>query len=165
MMSSDASQIRTRKEWEDAHHGRRDGNQKWTVWVVLLICKFLVNGIPPAAIPANIQTMYETLHGKPTDDPPSISFVRECPAIVEVMGDTLTAIKLAGVETWSQLWTDATTRRQIPFTSLIIGLLGDKDNIDPVIVSLCMFIEDKQSDTGAEGIIDQCYSDRASRQK
>ena len=109
--------------------------------------------------------MYETMHGKQTYNLPSISFVQECRVIVEVISETLLAITLAEAKTWSQLWTDATTRRQIPFTSLIIGLLGDKDNIDPVIVSLCMFIEDKQSDTGAEGIIDQCYSDRASRQK
>ena len=71
------------------------------------------------------------------------------------MGETLTAIKLAEVETWRQLWTDATTRRKIPFTSLIIGLLGDEDNIDPVIVSSCIFMEDKRSDTGAEGIINK----------
>ena len=72
MMSSDASQIRIRKEWEDAHHGRRGGNRKWPVWVVLLICELLVNGTPPTT---NIQRMYETLHGKQTDDLPSISFV------------------------------------------------------------------------------------------
>ena len=99
--------------------------------------------------------MYETLHGKQTDDLPSICFVRTCRGIVEVMDKTFTAIKLAEAETWSQLWTDATTCRQIPFTSLIIGLLGDEDNIDPVIVSLCIFMEDKRSDTGAEGIINK----------
>ena len=92
---------------------------------------------------------------KITEDLPGIYFVRKCRAIVEVMGETLTAIKLAEVETWSQLWTDATTRRQIPFMSLIIGLLGDEDNIDQVIVSACIFVEDEQSDTGAEGIINK----------
>ena len=71
------------------------------------------------------------------------------------MSETLTAINLAEVETWSQLWTDATTRRQVPFTSLTIGLHGDENNIDPVIVSSCIFIKDERSDTGAEGIINK----------
>ena len=99
MMSSDASQIRMRKEWEDSHHGRRGGNRKWPVWVVLLICELLVNGAPPTTVPANTQTMYETLYENKTEDLPSIYFVQKCRAIVEVMGETLTVIKLAEAET------------------------------------------------------------------
>jgi hypothetical protein len=41
--------------------------------------------------------------------------------IVENMGETLTAIKLANAPEWSQLWTDSTTRRQIQFAALIVG--------------------------------------------
>ena len=69
------------------------------------------------------------------------------------MGETITALKLARAPNWKQLWTDATTRRQIPFTALIIGLLGDDDKIDPVVVSSCIFMENEKSETGAAGIV------------
>ena len=78
--------------------------------------------------------MYETLYGEKPEEEPS----------VEIMGKTVTAMKLGSpADSWKQLWTDATTRRQIPFTALIIGLLGDEEDIDPVVVSSCMFMDDE----------------------
>jgi DNA polymerase III alpha subunit (gram-positive type) len=154
MLSSAAKKKTMKKEWRNAEHARHNGGKRnWPVWVVQLICELLVNGTPPSAIPANILTMYETLYGETTKDLPSVSFVRSCRVVVEVIGETVTAIKLARAGSWKQLWTDATTRRQIPFTALIIGLMGDDDKIDPVVVSSCIFMEDEKSDTGAEGII------------
>ena len=60
---------------------------------------------------------------------------------------------MARAATWDQLWTNATTWRQIPFTAVIIGLIGDDDTIDPVVVSSCIFMENEKSDTGATGIV------------
>ena len=77
---------------------------------------------------------------------------------MEVIGETITAIKLAKAPTWKQLFTDATTRRQIPFTALIIAILGDDDKIDPVVVSLCIFMEDERSETAAQGIVSKVSS-------
>ena len=154
MLSSASKKKTMKKERRNAEHARQNGGKRnWPVWVVQLICELLVNGTPPSAIPANILTMYETLYGETTKDLPSVSFVRSCRVVVEVIGETVTAIKLARAGSWKQLWTDATTRRQIPFTALIIGLMGDDDKIDPVVVSSCIFMEDEKSDTGAEGII------------
>ena len=83
---------------------RRGGSCRWPVWVVQLICELLVNGTPPSAVPANIRSVYETLYGKPLDEPPpSVSYVRSCRVIVEVIGETITAIKLARAATWDQL--------------------------------------------------------------
>ena len=114
-----------------------------------------MNGTTPSAIPTNIQTMYETLYSEKPEELPSVNFVRRCRVVVEIIGETIAAIKLASAENWKwkQLWTDATTRRQIPFTALVIGLLGDEDNIDPVVVSSCIFMEDEKSDTQADGIL------------
>ena len=143
-----------KKEWSDAEAARKHGGKrKWPVWVVQFICELLVNGTPPSAIPANIQTMCETLCGKTPKDLLSVNFVRSCRVVVEIIGETVTAIKLARAGSWKQLWTDATTRRQIPFTALIIGPIGNDDKIDPAVVSSCIFMEDEKSDTGAEGII------------
>ena len=148
---------RMRKEWENAAAARqKGGRRKWPVWVVQLVCELLVNGTPPSAVQGNIIIMYETLYGKgPVEPPPSLSFVRECRLIVQTVGETIAAMKLANAPSWAQLWTDATTRRQLPFTALIIGLLGtgEDDVIDPVVVSSCIFMEDESAETGAEGII------------
>ncbi len=54
-----------------------------------------------------------------------------------------------------QLWYDGTTRRQIPFGALIIGMLsGDNNMIDPVVASSCIFMENKTPETQAKGIVD-----------
>ena len=154
VMNSEENRRIMQKEWSsEAAARQRGGSRRWPVWVVQLICELLVNGTPPASIPGNIQIMYETLFGEPTNDLPSVSFVRSCRTVVEVMGETITALKLARAPNWKQLWTDATTRRQIPFTALIIGLLGDDDKIDPVVVSSCIFMENEKSETGAAGIV------------
>jgi hypothetical protein len=112
-----------------------------------LICELLVNGTSPAAIPSNIHTMYKTFYGEKPDALPSVNFVRGCCVVVQVIGETVTAIKLGDAETWKQLWTDATSRRQILFTALVIGILGDENDIDPVVVSSCIFMEDERAET------------------
>jgi hypothetical protein len=148
-----------KKEWADESAAyKRGGARRWPIWVVQLICELLVNGTSPAAIPSNIQTMYKTLYGEKPDELPSVNFVRGCRVVVQVVGETVTAIKLGNAETWKQLWTDATTRRQIPFTALIIGILGDDNDIDPVVVSSCIFMEDERAETQADGILDKVCS-------
>lgn len=98
------------KEWadEEAAH-RRGGARRWPIWVVQLICELLVNGTAPSAIPANIQTMYETLYGETPSDEPSVNFVRQCRVVVEVIGETIMTLKLASAKDWKALWTDTTT--------------------------------------------------------
>ena len=43
--------------------GRCGGSGKWTVPIIILICELLVNGTPPSAITANIQTVSTALTG------------------------------------------------------------------------------------------------------
>ena len=106
--------------------------------MVQLICELIICGTPPTSIPDSIQIIYKILYGEPPDDHPSINYVCQCRAVVEVIGETLVAMKLADASKWDQLWTDATTRRQIPFTALIIDMLDEDGNIDPVVVSSCI---------------------------
>ena len=71
IMSSESKKRKMKKEWSSAEVAlSRGGRRTWPVWVVQLIFELLVNGTPPSAIPANIQTIYETLHGEKTDDLP-----------------------------------------------------------------------------------------------
>ena len=144
-----------KREFDSAAQERRNGGRKqWPEWVVQLVTELLVNGTPPSAIPANIQTLYATILCVDVA-PPTVSFCRDCRTMVQVIGETIAAIKLARATTWAQLWTDATTRRQIPFTALIIGLLGDglEDKINPIVVSSCIFMDDETSETQAAGIL------------
>jgi hypothetical protein len=83
----------------------------------------LVNGTSSLAVPSAMQTMYELLIGETPKELPSVSFVRSCRVVVEVIGETPAAMKLADAPSWSQLWTDGTTRRQIPFAALVVGLM------------------------------------------
>ena len=138
---------------ESGRRMRRGGSRRWPTWVVLMICELLINGTRPSAVPSSIHTVYETLYLEAPDELPSINFVRECRVLVEVMGETITAIKLANASQWSQLWTDSTTRRQIPFTALIIGVLAESGDVDPVVVSSCIFMEDETSKMQADGIV------------
>jgi hypothetical protein len=88
-----------------------------------MICKLLISGTPPTAVPSTLQIIYETLYKEKPEQLPSVNFLRECRVVIEVIGETMAAIKLAWEAEWGQLWTDATTRRQIPFTALIVGIL------------------------------------------
>jgi len=88
---------------------------KWRPWVIQYICELLVIGTPPASILSIISSSYQTYYGKEPGEVSHISFVRQCRVIVQVIGETIAAIKMASSEKWDQLWTDATTRRQCPF--------------------------------------------------
>ena len=156
--SSHVTKRRMKKEWVnnyDDGHRTRGGSRHWPPWVVQMICELLINGTAPTAVPSTIQSIYETLYDESPEELPSVNFVRECRVVVEIIGETMVAIKLGRAEIWDQLWTDSTTRRQIPFTALIIGILADSGNIDPVVVSSCIFMEDEKSETQVDGIVNK----------
>jgi hypothetical protein len=92
-------------------------------------------------------------YGKEPDEVPQISFVRQCRVIVQVIGETITAIKLASAKKWDQLWTNATTRRRYPFQALIVGLMDSEKKLDPVTVSSCIFLEDETTENTVESIL------------
>ena len=152
------------KEWDDEEAARchlkvvmvRGGSTEGLHGIFQLICEQLVTGTPPNAIPPTIQTFCETILCEKPKELPSVSFVRECCGIIEVIGEIIAAIKLACAPRWDQLWYNGTTCRQILFGALIIGMLaGDDTMIDPVVVLLGIFMEDETSETHAEGIVDK----------
>ena len=64
------------------------------------------------------------------------------------------AMKLAVCTNWTEIFFDATTRRQVPFSAVVISLMGDTpESIDPVIVSSCVVLEDETSETQVDGIV------------
>ena len=107
-----------KKEWKDDEaESCKGGGQSWPVWVVQLICELLVIVTPPSSMPVNIRIMYETLYdidldaeGEKRVEFPSINFFRQCRIVVQVIGDTMVALKLSKTVKWNQLFIDATSR-------------------------------------------------------
>ncbi len=114
------------KEWanNEAAHWRGGATVLWTA------CQWHFSICNTQKYTENVQTLY----GEEPTDILSVNFVWECQVVVEISGETITALKLASTESWKQLWTDATSWR----TALVIGLLGDGDTIDPVVISSCI---------------------------
>ena len=63
-------------------------------------------------------------------------------------------MKLAACPNWAEIFFDATTRRQVPFSAVVISLMGDgPETIDPIIVSSCVILEDETSEMQVDGIV------------
>jgi hypothetical protein len=136
----------------NAENGKPGGGMVYPQWVMATICELLTCGASPSAIGKILKATYRVFYDEVPNDIPSINFIRGGRSVLAVFNETMSAMKLAIAESWDQLCTDATTRRQIPFTALIIGLLGD-DSLDQVIVSSCILTDDETADAQAEGII------------
>ena len=123
----------------------------------ILICELLVNGTPPSAISANIQTTSAAFTGAEASELPSVSFIRHCRTVLQNLNETLAALRLGNADNWHQLFTNGTTRRQIAFQNLVIALMED-GKLDPVIVSSCMILKDETSETQVKSIVDMVRS-------
>ena len=133
--------------------GRRQGPQ-WPLWVTEVCCELLVNGSPPSAIPVSIATLFSALYGEEPKKIPSLNFVQQCRVLVQIISETITAMKLAACPNWAEIFFDATTRCQVPFSAVVISLMGDgPETIDPIIVSSCVILEDETSEMQVDGIV------------
>ena len=85
-----------------------------------------------------------------------MNYVRQCRVLIQIIGETITAMKLAACPDWMQIFFDATTWRQIPFSAVMISLMGDEPgSFDPIIVSSCVIMWDETSERQVEGITDK----------
>ena len=108
----------------------------------MLVCELLVNGTPPSTIPYSIQTMSAALIGSEFNEMPSLDYVCKCCVAVQNLNDMLASYMLEKAENWHQIFTDGTTRRQITFQNLVIGLMTDGD-FESVIASSCILLENE----------------------
>lgn len=76
IMAKMKAQINQKKNLKKNVRGR--GGGRWTLWVVLLICKLLVNGTDPSIVPSNIAIMKNAFYEEETEQTPSVNFVQEC---------------------------------------------------------------------------------------
>ena len=132
---------------------RRGGGKRWPVHIVLLICEMLVNGTHPSAVPANIQTSCASFTGAEADELQSVNFVREFRIVLQNLNETLSALRLVSADTWHQVFTVGTARRQIAMQNLVVALMED-GNLDAVIVLSCMYVENEASERCVESIVE-----------
>lgn len=59
---------------------------------------------------------------------------------------------------WDQLFGDATSRGQIEFFTLLIGVLGDDYEMDMITVSPCLMLKDGTAETTSDSIFAQVCS-------
>ena len=136
--------------------GRRGGSSKWPVHIVILICELLVNGTPPSAVPANIQSSSAAFTGCEAKELPTVDYVRKCRTVLENLNLMFAGHRLGSAKTWYQLFTDGTTRRQIAFQNLVIGLM-EGEEFDSVITSSCIFLEDETAAKQVEAIKNKVF--------
>ena len=84
-----------------------------------------------------------------------MSFIQRCRTVVEVVGGTIAAWKLADADSWRQISTDATSCCQCVFQALIVGIMDEDGFLDPVIFSSCIFLENETSQTTFDTIVDK----------
>ena len=110
--------------------------------------------MPPACVQETLQTKSTYFTESIVTELPSVSYVRECRTVLQILNDLLSAYKLGMNATWKQLCTNGTTRRQIGFQLLVIGLLTEK-GFESVIASSCIFMDDETSNMQVKGIEDK----------
>jgi hypothetical protein len=75
---------------------------------------------------------------------------------VQINGETITAMKLAACLNWAEIFFDSTTCRQVSFLAARISLMGDgHESIDPIIVSLCVVLEDETLEMQVDGTVNK----------
>jgi hypothetical protein len=131
---------------------RQGGATHYPVHGVLLTFEMLVNGINPTAVPGNVQTLCTAFTGIKAEELPSVNCVREYRVVLQNLNETRSMFCLGKATSWYQAFTDRTTHSQIAFQNFVISLMED-GNIDPVIVSAYMYVENKTLEPCVQSII------------
>ena len=93
----------------------------------MLICEIFVNGTPTYVITDNTQKMSAALTGSEVNQLLSFYYVRNFHVVVQILNNILDACKLGKADNFQQIFTEFTTRKQITFQNLVIGLMTDGD--------------------------------------
>ena len=91
--------------------------------------------------------------GVDSTEVPYVSFIQRCRTVVQVVGENIAEWKLVDADSWRQIFTDATSCRQCEFQALVVGLMDEDGLLDPVIVSSCIILENKNSQTTFDTIV------------
>ena len=114
------------KEIKKERRGR-GGQSSWPLYIWDLILEQLVNGTPPSSVADNIYAHVKKFSpSTKVTELPSIWTIRRARTVLLVVCQTLAAYRLGKAGKWEQLFTDATSRRQVTFQNLIISVEEDE---------------------------------------
>ena len=128
---------------------------EWTVQCDKLVMELLANRVPPTSIQASILAMARSFfHGHDiVYQLPCVKSIRNMRSTLLQTTKSLAAYGLGSTESWKQLHTDKTSRRQISLVNVVIGLLGT----DGVLRSICLLgsiiAEDSTAENQSHAII------------
>ena len=105
----------------------RGGGHHWPTHIWELILDQLVKGVPPSAVSDNIIDFVTTFSpSTKIEQVPSLHTIRRARTVLLVVVQTLASYRLAKANKWGQLFTDATSRRQVSFQNLVISIEEDE---------------------------------------
>jgi len=101
----------------------------WDEWFVQMVLEMLSHRTPPSCIPPVTLTVVESLYDDQTENVvrqlPSVQTVREWRSVLVVVTKTLAAYLLGRADSYEQLFTDGTSRRQTAIQNAVVGILTE----------------------------------------
>ena len=96
--------------------------KSWDYRVTQIVLEMLAHRTPPSCVSANILTVVEILFPKHKiiHELPSLRFVRAARTILLQVTKTLAAYQIGNATTFSQLFSDGTSRRQTSIQNVIM---------------------------------------------
>jgi len=134
---------------------KKGGHMEWTVRCDKLVIKLLANRVPPTSIQASILAMARSFfHGG--------DIVHELPCLKSIgimrsallwTTKSLAAYRLGSADSWKQLHTNKTSRRQISLVNVVVGLLGTDGVLKLICLSGSIIAEDSTAENQSRAII------------
>ena len=115
------------------------------------LSKLLANGIPPSAVAKTMQTYSAYFTGAEAEELPTVDYEQKTRTVLEKLNLMFTGMRLGNATTWYQLFICGTSRRQIAFQNLVIGIM-EGDTFDSVIASSCVFLENESEEKQVKAI-------------
>jgi hypothetical protein len=101
----------------------------WDEWFVQMVLEMLLHCTPPSCIPPVILTAVNSLYNDPRVNAvrqlPSVRTVWEWRSVLVVVTKTLAAYQLGRADSYEQLFTDGTSRRQTAIQNAVVGILTE----------------------------------------
>ena len=113
-----------------------------------MLLEQLVNNTPPSCIQSNLVSVIEVASPRTIiKELPSLSTIRRGRTVLHVVVTTLAAYRLAKKESWKQLFTDGTSRRQSAKQNLSIAIQSEEGRFIPVLLDTNILPENEESNT------------------
>lgn len=132
--------------------GDNRGRQPWPLWIVQLILEQLVNGTPPAVMPANILS-HAKHFGVEVEKLPSVKHCQDMRIVLRILTETLAAYRLGKSEQWQQLFTDGTSRRQVALETVVLAIANEDEELVPYILSCACILEGESSEQTCAAVL------------